>query len=87
MALQDLVQLLENLPQQQQEGLGLENMLMELQEKMERLQMRKRKIQPYVMRYQNATQEELEAGGCSYSPAQLKIMVETGQLQDEIEQV
>ena len=86
MALQDLVQLLENLPQQQQEGLGLENMLIQLQEMMERLQKRKRKIQPIMTVIQNMSPEELRVRGIE-GPAQLQDMIESGILQDSIEEV
>ena len=59
---------------------------MELQEKKERLQTRKKKIQPMMMGMQNLSPEELQARGIE-GPAQLQVMVETGQLQDEIEEV
>ena len=84
--MQDLVQLLENLPQQQQEGLGLENMLTQLREKTERLQARKWKIQPMMTWLQNMSPEEVQARGIE-GPALLQALIETGELQDRIEEV
>ena len=61
-------------------------MLIQLQEKKESLQTRKKKIQPYVMKIQNMSPEELQERGIK-GPAQLQAMIESGQLQDWIEKV